>query len=355
MATFRPFTHLQNTLGKGNSGRKIVSVVFALLCSISTFTAGCGGGGGSSSSGGGNPPPPQNPGVTISVSADKEYIDPGQQATITWTISGADTATLSEAVLGSSDISTLSLSEGAAIAEDADDAVVVRNDGGQPATERKRALSFKTISSSPISLSGTKTVSPSKITKYTFVAVDKNGTPTSKDITIYVTDQLVLIFNVGPEFWTNPNTPGKTQRWADGFVDVYDQTGYSRLQDVLDAWNSVIGGNVILRKSSNPNSPITITLTDTAPAGHCGSSSIRIANASANDYRIIKVDLAILRSCNNNYGTYLHSMGHAIGFMKHTVEAGLMSGTVYSETITQLVYNTIHRLYSLPVGTYIPY
>ncbi len=32
----------------------------------------------------------------------------------------------------------------------------------------------------------------------------------------------------------------------DGYVDVYDATNYSRMQEVLNKWNAVIGGPVIL-------------------------------------------------------------------------------------------------------------
>ena len=34
-------------------------------------------------------------------------------------------------------------------------------------------------------------------------------------------------------------------RWPNGYVDVYDETNYSRMQEVLNQWNSAIGGPVI--------------------------------------------------------------------------------------------------------------
>src|SRR5690606_31585433 len=47
-------------------------------------------------------------------------------------------------------------------------------------------------------------------------------------------------------------------RWPDGYVDVYDATGYSQMQKVLNQWNSAIGGKVVFRLSENPNSPVQI-------------------------------------------------------------------------------------------------
>ena len=37
-----------------------------------------------------------------------------------------------------------------------------------------------------------------------------------------------------------------TVRWPDGYVDVYDATGFNQIQEVINKWNSAIGGKVIL-------------------------------------------------------------------------------------------------------------
>ena len=59
-------------------------------------------------------------------------------------------------------------------------------------------------------------------------------------------------------------------RWADGYVDVYDETNFLGLQRILDKWNSAIGGKVIFRISDNPNSPVKIIYGGEEGDSYCG-------------------------------------------------------------------------------------
>lgn len=139
-----------------------------------------------------------------------------------------------------------------------------------------------------------------------------------------------------------------TTRWAYGYIDIYDTTGSPSLQTAIDAWNTTLAGFVTLRKSDNPNSPVKVFIDTTI-------SSWGQANYwFGNDYSTVGGNVRIHPNAANHTYTYVHELGHILGFYKHTVNDGVMDGGGNNWQITPLVYTMMHRLYELPIKTYMP-
>lgn len=140
-------------------------------------------------------------------------------------------------------------------------------------------------------------------------------------------------------------------RWPDGYVDVYDQTGYPRLQEVLMSWNELMGGRTVFRLSTDPNSPVRVRYDETLGYdGICGQAELWLIYGG---YAIGQAQVLV----NPNdflcplHATFLHEFGHVVGFGKHTSDGGVMDPyNTGSTIITQTVRTMIQRLYELPVG-----
>lgn len=144
-------------------------------------------------------------------------------------------------------------------------------------------------------------------------------------------------------------------RWPDGYVDVYDETGYFRMQEILNEWNSVIGGPVVFRLSNNPNSPVKLYCESIS--GYCGN---RIINWNE-DYTFSKIDLQI--NCyesdcfqpSNKYSLYLFMFKNAVGFKGWTTKG---EDVPYEEwtNFTQIkdtMKKMVHALHKVPPGHYL--
>ena len=144
-------------------------------------------------------------------------------------------------------------------------------------------------------------------------------------------------------------------RWPDGYVDVYDETHYSRMQEIINEWNSVIGGPVVFRLSNNPNSPVKLYCKSIS--GYCGN---RIVNWNE-DYTFSKIDLQI--NCyefdcghpSAKYSLYLFMFKNAVGFKGWTTKG---EDVPYGEwtnftQINDTMKKMVHALHKVPPGYYL--
>lgn len=344
----------------------MINVRIVLVAILLMALTACGGGGSSSGGGGGG-----GVSLTVSITPD-DGIALTQSATLSWSSDGTS------ATLITKEVATVQALNSEVRQDDKPRVIFEKEpDGRMKITHifyeddlkkvtQKAAAEEKTIATTALPPSGSMQVSPTKTTTYTIRATGTNGSA-EKSVTLTVVphtpDWLVLHYNLQPELWIY-NIKAKTMRWENGTVEVYDSTGFARLQEALDGWNQAIGGPVTFRKSTNPNSPIKIredaAYIDQLGPNICGVAPSWIANASANDYRIIGANI-ILYPTNPNKCTaeklftlIQHEMGHAIGFNRHTNMGGaniMDAPSNFDAKILPLTRIMINRLYELPVGT----
>ena len=323
---------------------------------------------------------------TATISVSPQTIAAGQNATLTWSTTNATSAVLGNqqvALNGSMPVSPTStttytlVATGAGGTAQAQVVLTVTSTpqptasisvspqsitGGQSAT-----LSWSTTNATSamlgdqqVALNGSMSVSPTSTTTYTLVATGAGGTAQA-EITLTVTspppqmsaDDLVKTYNIDPIPNSNPATMGKTMRWPNGTVSVYDETGFNGLQSALSVWNTAIGGPGVLAQSSDPSSPITISL-DSTLASVCGDASYGIHTGTGGDNSIYQCIIRINSTCGLVIPIYAHEIGHCIGFFAHTQDGGLMDANTGNGQISTEDTTMIHHLYELPVGTYIP-
>ena len=143
-------------------------------------------------------------------------------------------------------------------------------------------------------------------------------------------------------------------RWPNGIVEVFDMTGYPHLQEILDQWNEVIGGLTSFCLSLNPFSPIIITVDYSLNLfQNCGYTEVYIRNNSM----ISGATIFIYPDENicPTYATLLHEFGHVVGSGGHTIDGCVMDPVNHGKThLSETVLTMVHRLYQLPIGSYLP-
>lgn len=140
-------------------------------------------------------------------------------------------------------------------------------------------------------------------------------------------------------------------RWPDGPVDVYDTTGYSQMQTVLNQWNAVMGGKVILRLSNNPNSQVKIIFDENLGEEElCGN-----ANCEIEDYSFSKIIIKINPEClSYAYPLYLCYFNAVAGF-NTCVEVSPLPFETWSEfyEIPNMIKKMVRALHKVPPGYYL--
>lgn len=145
-------------------------------------------------------------------------------------------------------------------------------------------------------------------------------------------------------------------RWPDGYVDVYDETNYYRMQEVIDEWNNVIDGSVYFRLSNSPNSQVRIYY-KSIPNNYCGN---RIVNWDE-DYAFSAVDLQIEgdpSDCgypSTKYSLYLFMFKNVVGFKGWTTkgeDVPFDEWTNFTE-INNTMEKMVYALYKVPPGYYL--
>ncbi len=144
-------------------------------------------------------------------------------------------------------------------------------------------------------------------------------------------------------------------RWPDGYVDVYDATGYSQMQKVLNQWNSAIGGKVVFRLSENPNSPVQIIFDYSINLeGNCSSGTYEIDENYSFIERVIKINPIGQGCLENAYQLYLSNFSKVVGCNVWT-ELSSVPFEDWSEfyEIPEIIKKMVRALHKVPPGYYL--
>jgi hypothetical protein len=168
-----------------------------------------------------------------------------------------------------------------------------------------------------------------------------NGSRQSTTIPAGADTGLLLELNAGAN-------DGHTVRWVRLPVPVF--TNGIAQPDEVASWTAATGGTV------------TFTFVDKQPAHGisfragggsdvCGLTTVEYENGHINSADVqIVVDLFRTRHC---VGTIAHETGHAIGFLGHTADGGLMDPDGGNGGITPSDIAFVRSLYSFPPNSFV--
>ncbi len=141
---------------------------------------------------------------------------------------------------------------------------------------------------------------------------------------------------------------GQITRWNDGFIDVYDETNYKRMPEILKIWNEAIGGSTIFQLSQNPNSPIHIFNQNGVFYESEEVCALTIDQNCINGWHR---DTIVIINSNpnlfyNKFNIYLHEFGHVIGFDNHTIgDDDIMGYTATTCVIPEIMVAAVRYVY----------
>ena len=144
----------------------------------------------------------------------------------------------------------------------------------------------------------------------------------------------------------------RTIRWPDGYISVYDGTNFSRMQEVLDEWNKVVGDDVVFYLSHNPQSPVKISYNYALSQKNlCYHIDTHWKNFQLYAAEIqINPDSWLCGFPGNLYAAYLHSFSGVAGF-------NVWRGTTIERddwqdftSISEIIQHMIKALYTVPPG-----
>jgi hypothetical protein len=198
-------------------------------------------------------------------------------------------------------------------------------------------------------------LAPNQIGDYTITCevTDSRGGKDSRSIQLIVVEKFPLFTYPGKELiqkygWGN----NRVIRWPDGYVEVYDATNFSRMQEVLDRWNEVIEGKVFFYLSNNPQSPVKLTY----------NPELREENLCYHidthwsDYQLyaaeikINPDTSLCGYPQNSYALYLHSFSGIAGFDVWKGETIPWEDWQNFNLISEIMQTMIKALYKVPPG-----
>lgn len=140
---------------------------------------------------------------------------------------------------------------------------------------------------------------------------------------------------------------GLTVRWANLPIRVF--TNNIAQQGEVTEWTAASGGAVTFAFVGSA-SGANITFRFDTGDDICGVTTVRFNSAGEILSADVRVVQAVYRTpaCTR---TVVHEVGHAIGFLDHTTDGGLMNDDGGDGSITEPVASMIALLYSLPPGS----
>ena len=182
--------------------------------------------------------------------------------------------------------------------------------------------------------------------------IDNYGGEDSKSVEISVTSEPGILTPEEIELIREWGYGGDyVIRWPNGYVDVYDETNYNRMQEVINEWNVAISGPVILRLSSNSDSPVKVIFDwSLEEEGFCGRYYIRWEN-----YTFSEAVIKINPYCESyNYPLNL-SMFNAVAGFNFWAEVDPCPFETWSNfnIIPDMIRKMVHALYKVYPGYYL--
>lgn len=131
-----------------------------------------------------------------------------------------------------------------------------------------------------------------------------------------------------------------TVRWYNGPVAVYDATGYNKMQQIIDEWNSIIGGPVTFHLSSDSKSPVKIYSSPIIDKNWEATSKKHFST-----YALTEVNLTIDPFFKNDYSVRLHSFRAVVGFNYRKGPSDVCS---HDDNISNILRRMTKALYRVP-------
>lgn len=198
-------------------------------------------------------------------------------------------------------------------------------------------------------------IAPNQTGNYTITCevMDSSGDKDIKSVQFFVVEKFPLLTHEEKELIRRFGWGGnRTIRWPDGYVEVYDATNFSRMHEVLNQWNAVIGGKIIFYLSNNPQSPVKVTcnpeLRKENLCGHIDTHwrSYRLYGAEIT----INPDSSFCGFPENSYALYLHLFSGVAGFNAWKGDTIDREDWQDFTLISEIMQTMIKALYKVPPG-----
>jgi hypothetical protein len=141
---------------------------------------------------------------------------------------------------------------------------------------------------------------------------------------------------------------GRTSRWPNLPITVFLGNGVARINEVT-VWTGATGGVVTFNFVGSAAAAGITYGAGVSNRDICGVTDIQFDGDNITR-ATINVNAAIYRSA-GCVRTVTHEAAHAIGFLAHTDDGGLMDDDGGNGEITPVVAQTLRDLYLLPPGT----
>lgn len=198
-------------------------------------------------------------------------------------------------------------------------------------------------------------IAPNQTGNYlvTCEVIDNRGGKDSRSVQLWVVEKFPLLTYKERELirkygWGN----NQVIRWPDGYVEVYDATNYSRMQEVLNQWNEVVGGKVIFYLSNNPQSPVKVTYNpELSQKNLCYHIDTHWRNYQLYAAEVqVNPDASFCGYPKNSYALYLHSFSGVAGFDVWKGETVGQKDWQNFTLISEIMQMMIKALYKVPPG-----
>jgi len=184
--------------------------------------------------------------------------------------------------------------------------------------------------------------------------MDSNGNKDIESVQLFTVEKFPLLTHEEKELvrrfgWGDNN---RTIRWPEGYVEVYDATNFSKMQEVLNQWNEVLIGKVEFYLSDNPQSPVKITYnSELRKENFCGHIDTHWRNYWLYATEItINPDGSFCGYPENSYALYLHFFSGVAGFNTWKGEVVEKRDWQNFNLISEIMQMMIKALYKVPAG-----